>query len=86
VDKFGQLIKAAASSSASGGSQLAAAAQQLTPAQLRECEKQQTLWQKRLATLKRLRSGLEAAGRPHAPAAVEVEVVSSTSVTVSVQY
>jgi len=81
VDKFGQLIKAAASSNASSHSgQLAAAAQQLTAGQLKECEKQQTLWQKRLSTLKRLRAGLESAGRPHAPACAEVEVTSATSV------
>ncbi len=84
VDKFGQLIKAANSSSSSSTSSSSAmvAAAQLTQSQLRECEKQQTLWQKRLATLKRLRAGLEAAGRPHAPAGAEVAVVGSDCILV----
>ena len=85
VDKFGQLIKAAAASnnpSSTSTTAAAATAPQLSQSQLRECEKQQTLWQKRLATLKRLRSGFESAGRPHAPAGVEVSVVGPDCVSV----
>ncbi len=56
VEKFGQLIK----STTIVGSQL-------TPAHLKECEKQRNLWQKRLNGLKKLKNGLEKSGRPHAP-------------------
>ncbi len=78
VDKFGQLIKAARSSGH-------AAAAQLSHAQLRECEKQQTLWQKRAATLTRLKAGLEASGRPHVPARAEAAVIGSDRVCVRVR-
>ena len=47
---------------------------QLTPAHLKECEKQKNLWQKRLNGLKKLKLGLETSGRPHAPNKVIVEV------------
>ena len=63
VEKFGQLIK----STTIVGSQL-------TPAHLKECEKQRNLWQKRLNGLKKLKLGLETSGRPHAPSKVIVEV------------
>ena len=63
VEKFGQLIK----STTIVGSQL-------TPAHLKECEKQRNLWQKRLNGLKKLKLGLETSGRPHGPAKVIVEV------------
>ena len=66
VEKFGQLIKSA--TIVGGG--------QLTPAHLKECEKQRNLWQKRFNGLKKLKLGLETSGRPHAPSKVIVEVCS----------
>ena len=65
VEKFGQLIK----STTIVGSQL-------TPAHLKECEKQRNLWQKRLNGLKKLKTGLEKSGRPHGPQKVICEVIS----------
>ena len=64
VEKFGQLIKSA--TIVGGG--------QLTPAHLKECEKQKNLWQKRLNGLKKLKTGLETSGRPHAPSKVSIYV------------
>ena len=52
---------------------------QLTPAHLKECEKQRNLWQKRLNGLKKLKLGLETSGRPHAPSKVIVEVTGKIS-------
>ncbi len=72
VEKFGQLIKSA--TIVGGG--------QLTPAHLKECEKQKNLWQKRLNGLKKLRIGLETSGRPHAPSLVRVEVTGPRKITV----
>lgn len=64
VEKFGQLTS-------SHSNQVA----NLSHAQLKECEKQRSLWQKRMSTLKRLRSGFDSSGCPHAPAALEIGVV-----------
>lgn len=74
VEKFGQLIK----STTIVGSQL-------TPAHLKECEKQRNLWQKRLNGLKKLKQGLETSGRPHAPAKVIVEVTGPRRIRVKLQ-
>jgi hypothetical protein len=71
VEKFGQLT-----------SGVGHAHTQLSHAQLKECEKQRTLWQKRMATLKRLKQGFEAGGCPHAPDRVEVSVTGPTEVSV----
>ena len=49
---------------------------QLTPAHLKECEKQKNLWQKRLNGLKKLKTGLETSGRPHAPSKVSIYIDS----------
>jgi hypothetical protein len=72
VEKFGQLIKSA--TIAGGG--------HLTPAHLKECEKQKSLWQKRLNGLKKLKIGLDNCGRPHAPSIVRVEVTGPRKITV----
>lgn len=83
VEKFGHLMKAARSGHAHGAATGAGGV--LSHAQLKECEKQQTLWQKRLSTLRRLRQGFEAAGCPHAPASVEVNVVGPCRVSIHVR-
>ena len=72
VEKFGQLIKSA--TIVGGG--------QLTPAHLKECEKQRNLWQKRFNGLKKLKLGLETSGRPHAPSKVIVEVTGPRKIRV----
>ncbi len=41
-------------------------------AQLKECEKQQNLWHKRLVSLKKMLNTFEASGCPHAPSTVHV--------------
>ncbi|TRY71155.1 hypothetical protein TCAL_09286 [Tigriopus californicus] len=79
VEKFGQLMRATQNGQAHGAP---GAAGVLSHAQLKECEKQQSLWQKRVSTLRRLRQGFEAQGRPHAPPTVEAEVVGSNCVSV----
>jgi phosphodiesterase/alkaline phosphatase D-like protein len=61
-----------------------AAAASLTPAQLKECEKQQTLWHKRLVSLKKMLTGFEASGCPHAPSSVFASVTGQTSFKVQV--
>ena len=73
VDKFGQLMKAANKSSSQP---------QLSQAQLKECQKQQTLWTKRMNTMKKLRHGFDQAGCPHAPAQVEVSVIGPNAISV----
>ena len=75
VEKFGQLIKSA--TIVGGG--------QLTPAHLKECEKQKNLWQKRLNGLKKLKTGLETSGRPHAPFKVSVEVTGPRKIRVRLE-
>ena len=75
VEKFGQLIKSA--TIVGGG--------QLTPAHLKECEKQKNLWQKRLNGLKKLKTGLETSGRPHAPFKVSVEVTGPRKIRVKLE-
>ena len=39
-------------------------------------EKQKNLWQKRLNGLKKLKTGLETSGRPHAPSKVSIYIDS----------
>ena len=93
VDKFGQLIKAASTNqpvsviattlgTSTGALTSTAAAASLTPAQLKECEKQQTLWHKRLISLKKMLTGFEASGCPHAPSSVQASVTGQTSIKV----
>ena len=96
VDKFGQLIKAANTNqpvsviattlgtSTTGMLTSSAAAASLTPAQLKECEKQQTLWHKRLISLKKMLTGFEASGCPHAPSSVLASVTGQTSIKVQI--
>lgn len=70
VEKFGQLTKTGHA--------------HLTASQMRECDKQRGLWQKRLAGLRKLKAGLEDAGRPHAPSTVDVSVTGPSQIQVKV--
>ena len=79
VEKFGQLVKSGgdpkgviAVTSATGPSPLPA--NLLNANQIRECEKQKTLWTKRLNSLRRMRAGFLANFSPPAPDCVAVEV------------
>ena len=77
VEKFNQLVKLTL-----GG---AAPATTLTQVQLKECEKQLTLWQKRLAVMKKLKTGFDNSVCPHAPVEVAASVTGSASVHVRVR-
>ena len=77
VEKFGQLVKTGgdpkgviAVTSATGPTLPA----HLNQAQIRECEKQKTLWTKRLNSLRRMRAGFLANFSPPTPDGVAVEV------------
>jgi hypothetical protein len=82
VEKFGHLIKAAHGGSSSKGAHISNLPTQLSQSQLKECEKQQTLWQKRMATLRRLKQGFDTSGCPHAPEAVTLQVLGPDSISV----
>lgn len=84
VEKFGHLIKAAHGTS-SKSNHISNVPTNLTQSQLKECEKQQTLWQKRMATLRRLKQGFDTAGCPHAPVSVTVEVLGQRTLSVGLK-
>jgi len=73
VEKFNQLVKMAASGAT------------LSQVQLKECEKQLSLWQKRLTTMKKLKAGFDSAGCPHAPVEVQASVTGSNCINVKVK-
>ena len=77
VEKFNQLVKLTM-----GG---AAPATTLTQVQLKECEKQLSLWQKRLAVMKKLKAGFDNSVCPHAPLEVVASVTGATTVNVRVK-
>jgi len=77
VEKFNQLVKLTASGAAPTGA--------LSQVQLKECEKQLSLWQKRLTTMKKLKAGFDLAGCPHAPVEVVASVTGSSSIHVGVK-
>ena len=52
--------------------------------QLKEGEKQLTLWQKRLNVLKKLKAGFDSAGCPHAPVEVLASVTGSNNIHIKV--
>ena len=74
VEKFNQLVKLTM-----GG---AAPTTSLTQVQLKECEKQLTLWQKRLSIMKKLKTGFDNAVCPHAPSEVISSVTGAHTVNV----
>jgi len=77
VEKFNQLVKMT-----SGSNQLNT---NLSQVQLKEGEKQLTLWQKRLTTMKKLKAGFDSAGCPHAPVEVQASVTGSNNINVKVK-
>ena len=77
VEKFNQLVKL----TLGGG----APTTTLTQVQLKECEKQLTLWQKRLAVMKKLKSGFDNSVCPHAPVEVMASVTGASTVLVRLQ-
>ena len=74
VEKFNQLVKL----TLGGG----APPTTLTQVQLKECEKQLTLWQKRLTIMKKLKVGFDNAVCPHAPVEVIASVTGANTVHV----
>jgi len=77
VEKFNQLVKLTASGAAPTGA--------LSQVQLKECEKQLSLWQKRLTTMKKLKAGFDMAGCPHAPVEVAASVTGSSCINIRVK-
>ena len=77
VEKFNQLVKLTSSGAAPAGA--------LSQVQLKECEKQLSLWQKRLANMKRLKTGFDGAVCPHAPVEVAASVTGATTIHVRVK-
>lgn len=82
VDKFGQLVRTAdptgvinVSSGINPGV--------LNRDQIRECEKQRTLWTKRLNSLRKMRSGFLANFSPQAPKEVAVEVLATDTIKIT---
>ena len=76
VEKFGQLIKMA--TEGSDGTNTNPALQgvnSLTQAQLRECEKQQSLWTKRMNSLRKMRNGFISNFCPNTPTTVKAKVL-----------
>ena len=77
VEKFNQLVKLTL-----GG---AAPTTTLTQVQLKECEKQLSLWQRRLSVMKKLKAGFDNSVCPHAPLEVAASVTGATTVNVRVR-
>ena len=77
VEKFNQLVKL----TLGGGPPTTS----LTQVQLKECEKQLTLWQKRLAIMKKLKTGFDNSVCPHAPVEVVASVTGACTVHVRVR-
>ena len=85
VEKFGQLVKTADPKGVINvSSALPSLPNNLNPNQIRECEKQRTLWTKRLNSLRRMRAGFVANFSPQAPEVVRAEVVDVNTVKVAV--
>jgi len=86
VEKFGQLVKTAdpkgvISVTSATGPTLPS---NLNQNQIRECEKQKTLWTKRLNSLRRMRAGFLANFSPQTPEGVHAEVVNVNTLKVIV--
>ena len=82
VEKFGQLVKTAdpkgvISVTSATGPTLPS---NLNQNQIRECEKQKTLWTKRLNSLRRMRAGFLANFSPQTPEGVHAEVRKSLEI------
>jgi len=77
VEKFNQLVKLTSSGAAPAGA--------LSQVQLKECEKQLSLWQKRLGTMKKLKAGFDSSVCPHAPVEVVASVTGASTVNVRVR-
>lgn len=95
VEKFGQLVKVASTSESldggAEGSSVAVPARptshappNLSAGQIKECEKQQGLWGKRLNGLRKMRAGFASNFVPAAPEAVQVTVLGTLAVQVGV--
>uniref|UniRef100_A0A0K2TZ33 Uncharacterized protein n=1 Tax=Lepeophtheirus salmonis TaxID=72036 RepID=A0A0K2TZ33_LEPSM len=79
VDKFGQLIGSAAAGNTSG---TPPHHPHLSSAQLKECEKQQVLWTKRLVALKKMKINSESLGTPHPPASLQVSAIAEDALEI----
>jgi len=77
VEKFNQLVKLTSSGAAPTGA--------LSQVQLKECEKQLSLWQKRLGTMKKLKTGFDSSVCPHAPLEVVASVTGAKTINVRVK-
>ena len=76
VEKFGQLIKMATDGGNGGNANNPAlqGVNSLTQNQLKECEKQQSLWTKRMNSLRKMRNGYVSNFCPNTPTTVNAKV------------
>ena len=75
VEKFGQLIKMATEGSDGSTNPALQGVNSLTTSQLRECEKQQSLWTKRMNSLRKMRNGFISNFCPNTPTTVNTKVL-----------
>ena len=75
VEKFGQLIKMATEGTNGSSNPALQGVNSLTQAQLKECEKQQSLWTKRMNSLRKMRNGFISNFCPNTPTTVNAKVL-----------
>ena len=84
VDKFGQLVRTADPAGVIAvTSAVPSLPNNLNRDQIRECEKQKTLWTKRLNSLRRMRAGFLSHFSPQAPKDVVTEVLGIDTVKIT---
>ena len=84
VEKFGQLIKMATDGPDGNTNPALKGVNSLTQAQLRECEKQQSLWTKRMNSLRKMRNGFISNFCPNTPTTVNAKVLGLDVVQVCI--
>ena len=84
VEKFGQLIKMATDGTDGSSNPALQGVNSLTQAQLRECEKQQSLWTKRMNSLRKMRNGFISNFCPNTPTTVNAKVLGLDVIQVGI--
>ena len=84
VEKFGQLIKMATEGSDGSTNPALQGVNSLTASQLRECEKQQSLWTKRMNSLRKMRNGFISNFCPNTPTTVSAKVLGLDNIQVCI--